>query len=154
MTTRRPPCALNPAAWDHDPGRGPHPPVAVLVHACRTVCPIYDQCKATADPSRYGVLAGEYRPWPTDSRLLMANAKLDRRRVADALLDDIRTSMKPGDEVPEIDWLARRYGVDRTVAFAALRTLAREKYLTRPRGYGHPWKVAKVPTNNRTENAA
>lgn len=151
MTGPKTPCQLDPEAFDVDPGtrrRDANPPdVQALIQACRTACPILDLCAANAaDPDTaemYGVVAGEYRPWPGDTVVLTINQKTAKGRVIAGLTEIVET-LNPGDPVPSAVDLARLYGVARTTALSALRCLAGEGILTRPGGYGHRYQRTEI----------
>lgn len=144
------PCAVDPVSWDLDAGVGtPHIPVAQMIRACLTQCPRLERCRAeTADDLVFGVVAGEYRPWPSDARL----ATLQRSRVLRRLVARIMTKVAALEpETPlSIVQLAADLDASRTSVRAALRWLAAEDVLILPTTRTGPYRVSPP----RKENAA
>lgn len=145
---RRPPCHLDPESWDQDPGRGPHRPVDELVQACLTQCPVLARCVAMDTAGCYGVIAGEYRPWPSDSHLKVAERATVRGRVIAGIRDEFEHAAS-GTALPKVDELARVYGVSTTTVRGALRWLAHNDVLVKPATRRQTYRVAQ-----RTESAA
>lgn len=147
---RLPPCLVDPEAWDVDPGpgRGPHPPIDQLIQACLTQCPAIVKCRALDRGDCYGVVAGQYRPWPAPAILATAFRQGAMSRVAAAVRVTVEHS-KPGQVLPQAAELARLYGVSGTTVRSALLALADEHVLIRPANRRQWYRVPE-----RTENAA
>jgi hypothetical protein len=164
VTRQMPPCMIDPVSFDMDHPRGrprlDETPAqrmqrlaAPLIHACRTQCPILAQCSADPDArSAYGVVAGEYRPWPSDSVLLQLNNVTAKGRVMAALIDQVKT-LQPGDRLPGPVELAAVHGVARNTVNAALRALQTDGVVTRTPDTGRHWIVTPEPAEP-SESAA
>lgn len=145
---RTAPCLLDPRSWDLDPGQGPHRPVEHLISACLNQCPALDLCRQLDRGDCYGVVAGEYRPWPADKVLAASFRQSALKRIVAAIQASVAAA-KPGYVLPGAAELARLYGVSETTVRSALLELADQQILTRP-ATRHQWY--RVP--DRTENAA
>lgn len=143
MTALLPPCRVDPISWDLDPGVGaPHIPVDDMVHACLVQCPRLERCRAEAgEDVIYGVVAGEYRPWPSDARV----DELERSHIVRRLVAAIRTEVTElefDDPLPPTRQLAREFGTSTTAVRAALRWLVAEDVLLKPATRTTPYRVA------------
>lgn len=128
-----PPCFMDPASWDLDRGEGvPHTPIEQLIQACRTQCPRLAWCQDRAKGEEiYGVVAGEYRPWPATAQVDALHRAPVLRRLVAALRAEI-AELEPGQLLPTQTQLATDFGVSRHAVRAALRWLAEEDVLLKP----------------------
>lgn len=160
------PCMLDPISFDVDHPRGrprhgetPRARMArltePLVHACRTQCPILDRCRTDPDARQaYGVVAGEYRPWPSDATLLTISAGSVRARVLGELTARVRR-LRPGDRLPGAIELAQAHKAARNTVLLALKDLEADGLICRPPETRRSWIVTPNPTTDHsTETAA
>lgn len=147
----KPPCHADPLDWDQDPGREftPHSPVHQLIHLCQTQCPVLALCQQLDKGDCYGVVAGRYRPWPHDSRLASMYQSAGAAQVAGAVRIEAE-QLPPGTAIRPASELAREHGVSKTTVGKALRWLAGEDVLVRPRDHRKPYRVAARPHHPET----
>lgn len=145
---RIPPCAADPESWDLDPSLAPHPPVEQLVNACLSQCPALALCRQLDRGDCYGVVAGEFRPWPDAKSLAAAFRSGTMSRVITGVRASIANA-HPGTVLPGAQDLARLYGCSDTTVRSALRWLAEQHVLTPPVNRHHWYQVPE-----RSENAA
>lgn len=130
----KPPCYADPVSYDLDRGIGtPHPPVEQLIQLCRTQCAFLDWCRSryAARDDVFGVVAGEYRPWPQDSAVATLHRSTVLRRIVAAIRDEL-DDLAPGEALPSCSQLAREFGTSRVTVRAALRWLVDQDVLTPP----------------------
>lgn len=140
------PCTLDPISWDTDAAVGaPHPPVDQLVRSCLIDCPALEWCTLNADPDTFGVVAGQYRPWPDDDRFALTPTV---RKAVDSLTD-LLTGLNPGDKIPPTRVLAQRWRMSRSSVRAGLRWLAGEDVLLLPTSHTGPYRVAAPPRKDQ-----
>lgn len=123
MTDLLPPCVADPVSYDVDPVSGvPHTPVNQLVQACLTRCPVYADCARLPHVDVYGVVAGQYRPWPPEPPDYVRGSPALRQAIQHIL--SILPATTPGARLPSQRDLSAACGVSRPIVIRALEILS------------------------------